>query len=569
MVVPVHSSPGLCGMVVPASVRCASGYNHPATGMRLVPLARPAELSNMPSTWHGRLVLELWQPPPSGCELGQPTSVAAAADGTLWLLYRRVWFDDAFRADHVIQYAEAIPWDVVLRVDPSTGEVVSSWGRGVFSMPHMLSLDHEGNVWVADAGLHQVLKFTPSGQLLMSVGTPRVPSSLGGGLGSGSADGSASSTYLCKPTRAAPARDGTFVVADGLCASRLVRFSADGKTLLAEVPLPASGGAVHYVVLDECVGLAYVLLREGSFLSVHNATTLAHVRDVALGSVTGLGRAWALVVEPTGGRLTALLWDWGKSPWLVDVADTSWRVEVPGHDAQHMLPHDVALGVARAWQPSGTHAAAPAAAPATAAADGGGGGGGGKGGGEVVEVRHVLYVVPIGMPPVCGALRRLLLAPVAVPGQGRQRQGQGQEERRQGEGQLQAPVGAQGQAQQALGQGQHQEGQQAEVAAGLTSQLLRERAALQQQSPDAEEGQQAQAQSQEGQAQEGQAQQWQVVQGGLPRQHGQRSRHRRTAHPYGAGAGGRPRQRVPGAGQGTRGERRRERQKQGDADHVP
>ena len=45
---------------------------------------------------------------------------------------------------------------VVARMDADTGRVLSLWGANIFYMPHMLTIDHEGNVWVVDCGLHQV-----------------------------------------------------------------------------------------------------------------------------------------------------------------------------------------------------------------------------------------------------------------------------------------------------------------------------------------------------------------------------------------------------------------------------
>ena len=35
---------------------------------------------------------------------------------------------------------------------------------------HHLRIDHEGNIWVADFGLHIVQKFTPEGKLLQTLG---------------------------------------------------------------------------------------------------------------------------------------------------------------------------------------------------------------------------------------------------------------------------------------------------------------------------------------------------------------------------------------------------------------
>ena len=50
----------------------------------------------------------------------------------------------------------AIPVNVVARLDADTGKVLSTWGANSFYMPHMLTIDREGNIWVVDCGLHQV-----------------------------------------------------------------------------------------------------------------------------------------------------------------------------------------------------------------------------------------------------------------------------------------------------------------------------------------------------------------------------------------------------------------------------
>jgi peptidylamidoglycolate lyase len=65
--------------------------------------------------------------------------------------------------------------------------VLRRWGAGLFWMPHMITVDRNGSVWIADVGRHQVLKFTASGKLIMAVGKKMVP-------GSGQRE-------LCKPTQ--------------------------------------------------------------------------------------------------------------------------------------------------------------------------------------------------------------------------------------------------------------------------------------------------------------------------------------------------------------------------------
>ena len=55
------------------------------------------------------------------------------------------------------------------------GELISAFGEGLFVFPHGGTVDHEGNLWIADAQGndeigHQVIKFSPEGEVLMTLG---------------------------------------------------------------------------------------------------------------------------------------------------------------------------------------------------------------------------------------------------------------------------------------------------------------------------------------------------------------------------------------------------------------
>ena len=59
-----------------------------------------------------------------------------------------------------------------MTIDADKAKVKSSFGGGMFYMPHGLEIDKEGNTWVTDAGLHQVMKFE-KGQTKPSLGSFR------------------------------------------------------------------------------------------------------------------------------------------------------------------------------------------------------------------------------------------------------------------------------------------------------------------------------------------------------------------------------------------------------------
>jgi sugar lactone lactonase YvrE len=75
----------------------------------------------------------------------------------------------------------------IVKLDPN-GRVVKQFGAGQILWPHGIDVDHEGNVWIADSRVARIeeinenpaaanlgsaiLKFSPDGELLMTIGTP-------------------------------------------------------------------------------------------------------------------------------------------------------------------------------------------------------------------------------------------------------------------------------------------------------------------------------------------------------------------------------------------------------------
>lgn len=132
------------------------------------------------------------------------------------------------------------PVDPVFKFDRKTGAVLANIGKGVMVTPHGIHVDTQGNVWIADfAGNkagdrgHQVHKFSPKGEKLLSLGIAGKP---------GSADG-----QFNQPNDVVVGPDGSIYVADGHDAqgfttaqqvaegikrgatSRIQKFSPDGK----------------------------------------------------------------------------------------------------------------------------------------------------------------------------------------------------------------------------------------------------------------------------------------------------------------------------------------------------
>ncbi len=103
----------------------------------------------------------------------------------------------------------------------SEGNFLRSWGEGVFTLPHGVTVGPDDTVYCADMGDHTIRRFTPKGKLLMTMGVP------------GKAPPPMSGKPFNEPCRVAiDPRNGDILVADGYSNARVHRFSPDGKILL-------------------------------------------------------------------------------------------------------------------------------------------------------------------------------------------------------------------------------------------------------------------------------------------------------------------------------------------------
>jgi len=109
------------------------------------------------------------------------------------------------------------PLDPVLEFD-ATGKFLKSFGAGTLLFPHDLVVDRDGNLWVVDGHGHQVVKFSPNGKVLLTLGKKGMP---GDGM-----------DEFNQPSAVAIAPNGDIFVGDGHDEGsnhRVMKFSKDGK----------------------------------------------------------------------------------------------------------------------------------------------------------------------------------------------------------------------------------------------------------------------------------------------------------------------------------------------------
>ncbi len=237
-------------------------------------------------------VVHGWLQLPEGETLGQVSGVGANAQGDVFVFHRgnRPWLADPAQAGPIREPA-------VWRIDGATGQVKSRWGANTFLLPHGLSIDQRGHVWLTDVGRHQVFEYAADGTLLRAWGEDKV--------------GGNDRTHFNKPTDVAVLADGSFYVSDGYVNSRVVKFSADGQYQFEwgrKGPGPGEFVIPHGIAVD-AAGKVYVADRQNDRIQVFTAEGkfIAQWKHAALGRPYGvrIGRDGLIYVADGGEQPAA------------------------------------------------------------------------------------------------------------------------------------------------------------------------------------------------------------------------------------------------------------------------
>ncbi len=167
-----------------------------------------------------------WAKLPDGREMSAVGDVKVDPDGVhIWAVIRCDAGFDRFGYECLDS-----DLDPVVKFD-GEGNTVASFGGGMFIWPHGIDVDSAGNVYVTDAVSsgripsgdrrgHQVIKFSPQGEVLLVLGTP-------GQRGDGP-------NQMSSPSDVVVAPNGDIFIADGHGNNdnnRVLKYSSDGTFL--------------------------------------------------------------------------------------------------------------------------------------------------------------------------------------------------------------------------------------------------------------------------------------------------------------------------------------------------
>ncbi len=179
------------------------------------------------------------------------------------------------------------------------GNVIRSWGDGLFGMAHGLTIAPDDSMYIVDCDHHTVRKFTPDGELLLTLGTED----------QASPDG----RPFNKPTDLAFGPAGEMYVSDGYGASRMHKFSAEGELLLSwgtEGEGPGQFNMPHGVHVDEA-GQVFVADRENNRIQVFTPDGDFISQSTGFAQPCNLAMTQdAVYVAELGHRLSILDRDW-------------------------------------------------------------------------------------------------------------------------------------------------------------------------------------------------------------------------------------------------------------------
>jgi sugar lactone lactonase YvrE len=185
-------------------------------------------INNLPNPYE---TVRDWGVLPNGRKWGSVSAINVDIDG------KSIWAGDRCGANT----CAGSDVDPIVKLDP-TGKVVQSFGKGLLMWPHGMFVDKQGNVWVADgrsatpdelqkfpnaAGKgHTVIKFSPQGKVLLTIGTAGIAGN--------------PPEKLNEPNDVLVAPDGSIFIAEGHgvqfldkgtpeTVARVSKYTADGK----------------------------------------------------------------------------------------------------------------------------------------------------------------------------------------------------------------------------------------------------------------------------------------------------------------------------------------------------
>ena len=179
-----------------------------------------------------------WAQLPNGLGLGEVVDIAVDGQDRVYLFCR---------GDHPVMVFE------------QDGHFIRSWGAGLFTRPHGITIDEAGILYCADDDGHWIGRFTEEGELLSSIGTRDH------GAVAQSGD------PFNRPTKVAfDPKTKDLYIADGYGNARIHKFSVEGEHLFSWGAYGTDPGQFNlpHSVCTDSAGKVYVADRENHRIQI-------------------------------------------------------------------------------------------------------------------------------------------------------------------------------------------------------------------------------------------------------------------------------------------------------------
>jgi DNA-binding beta-propeller fold protein YncE len=222
---------------------------------------------------------------PAGINMGAAASVAFDSKGHLFVLSRGAQPITEFDAN---------------------GKFIRSFGEGFFTRSHGVRIDKDGNIWATDVGAHVVMKLSPQGQVLLTLGTKGQR---------GEWNESTPSHLLNEPNDVAIGRNGDVFVVQGHTPGtggdpRVLKFDKTGRFIKSwggKGKEPGKFDVAHGIAID-AKGQLWVTDRENQRIQIFDADGkfIKELKFAGLPCSLDIGTQYIYMVNGFAGQVLRL-----------------------------------------------------------------------------------------------------------------------------------------------------------------------------------------------------------------------------------------------------------------------
>jgi sugar lactone lactonase YvrE len=225
-------------------------------------------------------------PVPDAAAMGASSDVAFDAKGHLYVLSRGT--------QPLTEFDE-------------NGKFIRAFGEGLFTRSHGIRIDKDGNIWATDVGAHTVMKLSPKGDVLLTLGTKGKP---------GEWNEAAGSRLLNEPNDIVFGANGDLFITQGHTPGagkgdpRVLKFDKNGnfiKTWGGKGTEPGKFDVAHGIAID-AKGLLWVTDRENQRIQIfdQDGKYIREVKYAGLPCSLDIGKEYIYMVNGFAGQLLKL-----------------------------------------------------------------------------------------------------------------------------------------------------------------------------------------------------------------------------------------------------------------------